>query len=153
MRALIIIRIRLKTGKEDSTDNWLTLKFSSETPYSFDHLSSLSLTMFFPQHSKSSDVPERKKESEAKCLQFKEDCKENISWVLNRVNSGAGASIWTNFLWVAMEKGMNEREQGKSRRNRAQFRVHLDRWSLRSQFIGIATMSTLLEELSHGDFP
>lgn len=33
---------------------------------------------------------------------------ENNEEVLNRVNSGAGTSIWSNFLWVAREKGMNE---------------------------------------------
>ena len=43
-----------------------------------------------------------------KHLQFKEDCKKTMSKVLNRMNSGAGASVQSNFLWLAREEGRNE---------------------------------------------
>lgn len=87
-------------GNEDGTDDWLTLKFNAETPYSFDHSFPPPLHLFLS--TQSPDPPERQYQqcNDFKCLQFKQDHKKTMSknWII----------YLSNFLWVTKEKGMKE---------------------------------------------
>lgn len=100
----------MMVGKEEDTDDWLTLKFHSETPCSVAHLS-LSLAVFPSSALKTLRCP-RKKENQqfnkSKCLQLNEDWKQTVNKLLGRANSDGGASTWSHFLQTAREEGKSE---------------------------------------------
>ena len=97
-------------GNKEGTDDCLTLTFNSETPYSFDHLLSLSLATLISQHSEFRSPREYQQCNNFKYLQFKQDCKKTISTEL------------PEQLFVGNQRERSEGEQLKSRSNRD----HLD---------------------------
>lgn len=105
----MMTRIALMVGKEEDTDDWLTLKFRSETPCSVARLP-LALARFPSSALREFRSPRRKENqqfSESKRLQHK-DWKKTVNKSLSRVNLDAGASMWSHFLQTATQEEKKE---------------------------------------------